>query len=97
MPEAIVYSRPACHLCEHAERLLARIAADYPLVVRRVNVDDDPALAAQFGDRIPVVTIDGRLVADGRVSEYRLRKTLGVPATARGWLGLARAALRTEC
>jgi thiol-disulfide isomerase/thioredoxin len=96
MPEAVVYSRPGCHLCERAEHLLASIARDYPMVVRRVNVDDVPQLAARFGERIPVVAIDGRVVAAGRVSEYRLRKALGIPPTPRGWLGLARSAFRPE-
>ena len=93
MREAVVYSRPGCHLCDRAEEIVRAIARDYPMAVRRANVDDDPTLAARYGDTVPVVAIDGRVLAAGRVSEYRLRKALGVPPTPRALFGLVRSAL----
>ena len=96
MAEAVLYTRLDCHLCHRARAVLDAIARDYPLVVREQDVDADPELRSRYGETIPVVTIDGRVVAAGRVSEFRLRRALGVPPTPRGWAGLARAALRPE-
>lgn len=76
MPEAIVYTRQGCHLCEHAEALLRRIAREYPMSIRLVDVDTDPALSAEYGLRVPVVVLEGRVLDEGSVTEYRLRKAL---------------------
>ena len=76
MPEAIVYTREGCHLCEQAELLLRRIARGHPMTIRLVDVDSDPALRALYGDRVPVVALDGRVLDEGNITEYRLRKAL---------------------
>lgn len=94
MAEAIVYARHDCHLCDRARAVLDAIAHDYPMTVRVVNVDDAPDLRARFGDRVPVIVVDGVTLAEGRVSEYRLRRALGAAATPRQILGLVRARLR---
>lgn len=76
MPEAIVYTRRGCHLCEHAESLLKKIARTHPMSIRLVDVDSDLALRELYGYRIPVVMLDGQLLDEGNVTEYRLRKAL---------------------
>ena len=76
MPEAIVYTRQGCHLCEHAESLLRKIARAHPMSIRLVDVDSVPALRQLYGYRIPVVVSDGRVLDEGNVTEYRLRKAL---------------------
>lgn len=96
MAEARLYTRAGCHLCGRARAILDAIARDHPLAIREIDVDADPALRERFGLSVPAVEIDGRLLAEGRVSEFRLRRALGVPATPRGWIGLARAALDPE-
>jgi glutaredoxin len=96
LAEAVLYTRFDCHLCQRARAILEAIARDYPLALRERDVDADPALRERYGASVPAIEVDGRLVAAGRVSEFRLRRALGVPATPRAWVGLARAALRTE-
>jgi glutaredoxin len=92
MAEATLYTRHNCHLCERAEAILRAIAADHPMTISRVDVDTDPSLAARYGQSVPVIVVDGRVLAEARVSEYRLRRLLGVPPTPRAWVGLARSA-----
>lgn len=92
MREARVFGRADCHLCHRACDVLAAIARDTPLRVEVVDIDLEPRLSSLYGDRIPVIQVDGVVVAEGRVSEYRLRRALGVPPSPRAWLGLARAA-----
>jgi glutaredoxin len=94
--EARLYTRADCHLCQRARAILDAIARDYPLAIRELDVDADPALRARYGLSVPVVEVDGRLLAAGRVSEFRLRRALGLPATPRAWVGLARSALKPE-
>jgi hypothetical protein len=40
------------------------------------NIDEDPALLAQYSDEVPVVTVDGEVVAFWRVSPELLRSAL---------------------
>jgi hypothetical protein len=47
-------SKPGCHLCEQAERELARYTYD----VEIVDITGDPALLAAYGERIPVLQVD---------------------------------------
>lgn len=41
-----------CHLCEQMERLLRALRIDF----EHIDVDADPALAARYGERVPVLT-----------------------------------------
>jgi hypothetical protein len=43
-----------------------------------VDVDSDEALAAEFGLRVPVLTLDGRVVCEGRYESPRVRGALQV-------------------
>jgi hypothetical protein len=53
-PEVILYSRPGCHLCELAARMLAVAGVRW----REIDIDGDPGLAGRYGLRIPVVRIE---------------------------------------
>lgn len=58
-PQLIVYSRPGCHLCEVLiEGLMPLVRGRATLEVR--NIDEDPALTAEYGIRIPVVEMNGQ-------------------------------------
>jgi glutaredoxin len=71
-------TRVGCHLCEAAAEALAPIAADAGLAVVPVDVDADPELRAEFGDRVPVVLLDGREHSYFDVDVPRLRRDLGL-------------------
>jgi glutaredoxin len=72
----LVYTRAGCHLCEIAESDVARICGDLGLGFASVDVDTDPELRAEYGDRVPVIMVDGREHGFFRVEEPRLRAAL---------------------
>ncbi len=78
-PRLQLLTRSACHLCEVAAETLDRIAAEAGLDVTAVDVDTDPELQAEYGDRVPVVLLDGREHSYFSVDVDRLRRDLGVP------------------
>ena len=80
MPEARLQllTRANCHLCVTAAETLARIGAEAGLEPREVDVDTDPELQAEYGDRVPVVLLDGREHSYFTVDVVRLRRDLGV-------------------
>jgi glutaredoxin len=75
-PRVTLLSRVGCHLCDDARAVLASVAADSGVAWEERDVDADPLLAAEYGDRVPVVMIDGREHAYWRVDEPRLRAAL---------------------
>jgi hypothetical protein len=46
------------------------------MTIRKVDVDAVPALRELYSYRVPVVEIEGRIVDEGAVTEYRLRQSL---------------------
>jgi glutaredoxin len=67
-----LFSRRGCRLCEEAEDLLATLGHG-PTIV---DVDADPATAARYGLRVPVLEIDGVVVAEGRFDERQIAEAL---------------------
>jgi len=68
-----------CGLCDHAKRVLARVARDHPLDVEEISLASDTGrnLATQAGVLFaPGVLMDGVPFAFGRLSERKLRKAL---------------------
>lgn len=75
-PVVTVVTRAGCHLCEDAEQSIARLAEE--LAFDWVTVDVDASAASQdaYGDRVPVILLNGREHGYWRVEEARLRAAL---------------------
>lgn len=69
-------TRADCHLCVEAERALRRLAGELGFGYDEVDVDADPALRAEYTDRVPVILLDGTEHGYWRVEEVRLRAAL---------------------
>ena len=54
-PRFVLYDRDGCHLCAEARAQLERLAPVLDFDVTVLDVDADPALAARYGERVPVV------------------------------------------
>ena len=75
-PRLQLLTRAGCHLCETAAETVTRVGAEAGLVPVMVDVDEDPELRAEFGDRVPVVLLDGREHSYFTVDVVRLRRDL---------------------
>lgn len=69
-------TRVDCHLCADARAVLGRVAAELGVRWDEVDVDGDPELRAEYGDRVPVILLDGAEHGYWRVEEDRLRRAL---------------------
>ncbi|HEY0509498.1 MAG TPA: glutaredoxin family protein [Blastococcus sp.] len=77
-PRLQLLGRAGCHLCEVAAETLIRIATEAGLVTQEIDVDTDPELQAEYGDRVPVVLLDGQEHSYFTVDVERLRRDLGL-------------------
>ena len=79
MTRLTLISRTGCHLCTEAEGVLDRIA---PGDWTRVDVDESIELQRDYGDRVPVVLLDGKEHGYWRVEEERLLRDMSRPPGA---------------
>jgi glutaredoxin len=73
MTRLTLISRNGCHLCEVAEQALDRIA---PGQWERIDVESSIELERDYGDRVPVVLLDGEEHGYWRVEEERLLRDM---------------------
>jgi glutaredoxin len=71
-----VYSKPGCHLCEEAIHVLQQVQKQQKFELEEVNIENDPALLAEYGEQIPVITLNGTFLFEYAVDETRLRQLL---------------------
>jgi glutaredoxin len=74
--QVMVMTRVGCHSCEVAEADVARICTDLGVDWSATDVDSDPELRAEYGDRVPVIVIDGAEHGYWKVEEERFRRAL---------------------
>ncbi len=72
-------TRPGCHLCEDAKAALDRVVAVTGDRWVEKDVSGDVELEREYGDRLPVVLLDGKEHGYWRVEEERLLRDLTTP------------------
>ncbi|MBA2505051.1 MAG: glutaredoxin family protein [Thermoleophilaceae bacterium] len=73
MRDIVLFGKPGCHLCDEA-----RAALDEAGVERReVDITLDPRLFREYGERIPVLSVDGEVVLELMWDAEDLRTRLG--------------------
>jgi glutaredoxin len=73
---AVLYGKPGCHLCEQARAAVERVRAERPFQLDEVDVTLDPVLNRRYGERIPVLLLEGEELFQYVVDEAALRKRL---------------------
>ncbi len=59
MTRVTFYGKAGCHLCEEAYTELEAVRRDTPLELEVIDVSLDPVLHRRYGERIPVLAVDG--------------------------------------
>jgi glutaredoxin len=78
--KVVLYTKADCGLCEDAEEALRRARRLVHFDLERVFIDNDKELLQRHGDRVPVVTIDGKEVVAAPVDEGKLLAALSYAA-----------------
>lgn len=77
MHEVELMTRRTCGSCARVAEQIAPVVAAAGAVLSIIDVDTDRALAAEYGDRVPVVVIDGEEFACWEVDNDELAAELG--------------------
>lgn len=76
MARVVIVGRPGCHLCEQAEHVVAEVCGQNDADYEVLSIEDDPALADEYAELIPVILVDGRRHDFYRVDPQRLTAAL---------------------
>jgi glutaredoxin len=81
LPQVQLLTRDGCTVCARVRARLAELAAELGFELSTTDVDavalaGDPGLRAEFGDRLPVILLDGREHSYWDIDEPRLRADL---------------------
>ncbi|MEB4208605.1 glutaredoxin family protein [Mycobacterium sp. 94-17] len=81
-PQVELLTRDGCAICERVHARLAELADELGFDLSMTDVDTaaaagNTALRAEFGDRLPVILLDGREHSYWEIDEPRLRADLG--------------------
>lgn len=68
----VLVTRRGCHLCDDALTLLRELGHEPELA----DVDADDRLHDLYDWRVPVVLVDGRVVAEGKIAREALTQAL---------------------
>jgi hypothetical protein len=71
-PRLTLITRPGCHLCEVAREAIAQVAEQAGEEWVEQDVTGDIELEREYGERLPVVLLDGREHGYWRVESERL-------------------------
>lgn len=69
----VLVTRQGCHLCDQALELLRSLGHD-PLLA---DADSNDRLHDLYDWRVPVVLLDDRVVAEGKITREQLEKAIG--------------------
>lgn len=72
-----LYGKPGCCLCDEAREAVSSVRATVPFELEEVDISLDPALHRRYGERIPVLEVDGEPAFDLRVDAAALEDLLG--------------------
>ena len=80
-PRVELLTRDGCAICARVHAQLAELAGELDFDLSTTDVDaaaaaGDPGLRAEFGDRLPVILLNGREHSYWEVDEARLRTDL---------------------
>jgi glutaredoxin len=80
----LLLTAPACHYCEEAKALLARLADEFAIAVEERSTGDDEGRALALASGVlfpPAIFVNDVFVQYGRPSERKLRARLAEVGT----------------
>ena len=80
----LIYSKPDCHLCDIAKDIVYKIADEFGIEVREINIQEDRVVFEKYKYEIPVVFLDDNEVFRHRTTETELREIVVSRRSRRG-------------
>lgn len=79
-PRVRLLSRPGCHLCDDARVVIESVCAELGVGWEERDISSDEKLTREYGEKIPVVFVDGEQHAIWHLDPDRFRAALAQDA-----------------
>lgn len=76
MATVTLYGKPGCCLCDEARDEVRELRERHGFELEEVDVSVDPRLHRDYGERIPVVAVDGREACELHVDRTEVERLL---------------------
>ena len=76
MSVVTLFGKPGCHLCDEARDLVRRVCDGRAVELREIDITLDPTLNREYGERIPVLALNGEELFEYFVDEGKLVERL---------------------
>ena len=77
MATVTLYGKPGCHLCDDARAAVHAVRERHSFELVEVDVTLDPGLERRYGERIPVLAVDGEELFELFIDVDALGRRLG--------------------
>jgi len=77
-PQITFYTKIGCHLCEDARDFLDEIASEHPFDLTEIDIRSDMGSYELYRYRVPVIELNGVVIAEGRVEYNDLAAAFGL-------------------
>jgi glutaredoxin len=69
-----LYTKPDCCLCEEALEVIEQVRREQPFELEKIDISVHDELARRYGERIPVVAVNGVDAFEFHVDAERLKE-----------------------
>jgi glutaredoxin len=79
--ELTLYGKAGCHLCEDARAEIEAVRSQHEFELTEIDVALDPVLHRKYGERIPVIEVNGQEAFELGVDRTALARLLDTVAS----------------
>jgi len=79
--EVTLYGKAGCHLCEDARAEIEALRSERNFNLIEIDITTDPLLHREYGERIPVVAVNGEEAFELGVDRLALARLLDTVAS----------------
>ena len=72
----ILYSKPDCYLCDEMKNVIANLKKESEFDFEEINIELNEILFDKYKEKIPVLMLNGRMIAKYRITREKLFKIL---------------------
>ncbi len=76
MIKVLIYRKEGCSLCDEAEIILERLKRDKKFFLEKITLEPNTDLFERFGDKVPVVFINEKLLFEFKLDEKSFLRKL---------------------
>lgn len=74
MNKLLLYTKPDCHLCDEMKDVISDVKREVNFDFEEINIKQNELFYEKFKEKIPLLMMNGRLIAKYYIDKEKLRK-----------------------